>query len=1284
MKKFFKITLYFFFYLFIFLSIFTFVFMHTPYSKNVVKDNIIQLVKDKTGLILDIGSLHGSLVNNARINELTLYSHDKKELIRIKEAEIGYNLFSIFSDSPEINSLYMNNVAIDSLPETEYTGRHSGVHFSLPKIYISNLKYKSDYVDINSRLLYGNIDLSPEVNQIKIDSGIVHLPNFGEKINISDCNIFSKQDTIKIDSTRFTNRATRFQLSGFYNFLNQTGKVELASENIVLRNRIPELSKLFNKDDYLDLNAVADISQDSIYSTLDFDGFIRGRKVDNGAAQIDIAGKRLNAEKIIFKTGDERYTGQFSGSLDGSARGALKLEKVDLEKWKFIGRSTSLSGVLELNRKSANDEIELGIELDGDSVEDMNFDRISGKVMLVDNRFQIIDSIYIAINGSNLRIAGTYRIPDKMINVAGRVHSPNIAIFSPLTKIDSLAGRISGNFRVDGILSAPNISCQFEGQDLANSDVFVKNARIDLFLKTIGKNTTGQVYIKGKRGLVENFSPVLRQFESKLDFSGDTAFVQFLRAEGDEFSAELNGLIRGNTNFNINNIVLQVRDTQLYNKTPFHIIREQDSIDVTPVEFIFGEDSFAFSGNFVKGEPRDLLLSLDNISLSPLHLLNDKIPPGGVVDGNISYSKHKRSEINIDLDIHDLVINTMNFPLVELESSVRNDSVLINNLRFFVEENSSLEINGNLLCNFPFRDNKRFLNPDSRLDLDFNFYNFPAEYINNYIVKKHELRGELTGNLTCHNSFQDPYFNTIFKIENPGFNRIKGKYLRARGFYKNDSLVFEELDLDQGGGQYSGQGLIPLEMDLYTGRAGILEDQEIEMEFSAMTGTLPFISAPPNNNIDKITGDFFISMELSGKKGNIKKDGYFIADNASIHLDVLENSIYDLDAQGSMRDNILYIDEMKGKMIKEQAPEISQARSRLKQLANTLFDRSQENPEEKNISASGIIDLKRFQRPGYDLNIKGEDLYFRTLLAEMEGYVNGDLQVKGKDTVDIYGELEVSKMFMRKGFNEQKPEMQTNFQGPYPRYNIHAIVPSNFYISNEQMDCELSGDIWLIKEGRSNPWRYSGDLTILEGSFYYYGWEFTNLSGNIYFDPVKMNPRLDISSQLNLASFTTAQTRETGDSEEIVDVYLTGDLEKPVLQFESENYSQNDIISLIQGSEGNPGQQSSTIPGSALNVFGQYFERQIERRITQMSGLDRISFQTNDNILQNRNIDNWKLSLGQRITPNIFITYEHGAVYSKPTQKVEVEYRFDRNHSIEGNVDQDGLFGINYKIRYNY
>ena len=197
MKKFFKITLYFFFYLFIFLSIFTFVFMHTPYSKNVVKDNIIQLVKDKTGLILDIGSLHGSLVNNARINELTLYSHDKKELIRIKEAEIGYNLFSIFSDSPEINSLYMNNVAIDSLPETEYTGRHSGVHFSLPKIYISNLKYKSDYVDINSRLLYGNIDLSPEVNQIKIDSGIVHLPNFGEKINISDCNIFSKQEDRK-------------------------------------------------------------------------------------------------------------------------------------------------------------------------------------------------------------------------------------------------------------------------------------------------------------------------------------------------------------------------------------------------------------------------------------------------------------------------------------------------------------------------------------------------------------------------------------------------------------------------------------------------------------------------------------------------------------------------------------------------------------------------------------------------------------------------------------------------------------------------------------------------------------------------------------------------------------------------------------------------------------------------------------------------------------------------------------------------------------------------------
>ena len=40
--------------------------------------------------------------------------------------------------------------------------------------------------------------------------------------------------------------------------------------------------------------------------------------------------------------------------------------------------------------------------------------------------------------------------------------------------------------------------------------------------------------------------------------------------------------------------------------------------------------------------------------------------------------------------------------------------------------------------------------------------------------------------------------------------------------------------------------------------------------------------------------------------------------------------------------------------------------------------------------------------------------------------------------------------------------------------------------------------------------KYSGELNIIEGSFFYNGNEFVNLNGNIYLDPTEFNPELDI------------------------------------------------------------------------------------------------------------------------------------------------------------------------------
>ena len=58
-----------------------------------------------------------------------------------------------------------------------------------------------------------------------------------------------------------------------------------------------------------------------------------------------------------------------------------------------------------------------------------------------------------------------------------------------------------------------------------------------------------------------------------------------------------------------------------------------------------------------------------------------------------------------------------------------------------------------------------------------------------------------------------------------------------------------------------------------------------------------------------------------------------------------------------------------------------------------------------NLYVSGEIDFERFFMPRYNLNINGNDIFYRSLNGDMEGY--GDIQISltGRDTIDIAGKI---------------------------------------------------------------------------------------------------------------------------------------------------------------------------------------------------------------------------------------------------------------------------------------
>jgi autotransporter translocation and assembly factor TamB len=292
-----------------------------------------------------------------------------------------------------------------------------------------------------------------------------------------------------------------------------------------------------------------------------------------------------------------------------------------------------------------------------------------------------------------------------------------------------------------------------------------------------------------------------------------------------------------------------------------------------------------------------------------------------------------------------------------------------------------------------------------------------------------------------------------------------------------------------------------------------------------------------------------------------------------------------------------------------------------------------------NLTISGGIDFTEFFRPRYDITLKGEELYLRTLLAEQEGVVTGSFTMTGRDSILYEGEVEVEDFIIRNEFAGREEVIQNNKPSKfYSAVNLHLIIPGSLQFKNAQLDGDLDGEMWIIRNG-DEPYRFSGTLDILDGSFYYYGWEFEVVSGSISFDPIEFNPTLDIEAQVDLAAYGMADTTSSSSGEsELVTVYLTGYLDNPSLEFESANYSQSDILMFLSRAQ-NIGSETTgqdQLSASAANVVGSWFERQIERNIGRMAGLDDFELRTNGNLLSsNPTTDQWSVVLGRKLASNL-------------------------------------------------
>ncbi|MDD5539667.1 MAG: translocation/assembly module TamB domain-containing protein, partial [Candidatus Marinimicrobia bacterium] len=853
--------------------------------------------------------------------------------------------------------------------------------------------------------------------------------------------------------------------------------------------------------------------------------------------------------------------------------------------------------------------------------------------------------------------------------------------------IDTLVGNIDGFVEANGTLTSPDLRGWFRGKQFGLPNLKFEESMARFGLVDIRTQIYGDIFVEAincQTTLIPEDIPLTSLI---VRLEGDTIYVQTLKAVSENLDVEIKGTIAHYTDFNLGSIKLSRSGNVLQNIDPICFSIKRDSIDIDAVRFRLNEGTLTLSGQVVKGDVRTARLELANLSIDPInYYLKGSQGVGGTLEGMVAYRKDLNGpNYAYEINLYDGKLIKQTFKKINLMGQLNNERILIENLSVIDTDDGLLNGQGFLTCNLNTKDERPVLVSRDSLALTLNFKRFDLNIVNRYLLPNIAINGKMNGQVNIYHYLGEPKMNYDLAVSDPVFDKLTGKEMTLKGIYQNERFSITEATLNDQYGQTRGRGYLPCAIGFQPARFAVLKESPLSLNFSMKTTSLVFLTAYLNA-LEEVEGEINLALSISGTPANPIRSGNVAVKGTTINIEALENPITGVNGSAVMKDNIIDIVSLTGYMKEPQSPTgAARLRKRLKTVTWDVLFPPKIAEDQPNLAIGGTIDFTQFFLPRYNINLKGEELYIRTILAEQEGVVTGTFSMTGRDTIVYEGNIEVEDFILRNEFASKEKVLEIRKKPKiYSIMNIQLAIPGSLELKNSQIDGELEGDMWITRSG-DEPYRFSGNLDILSGKFFAYGWEFKVVRGTISFDPVEFNPTLDIEAEVDLASYGMADTTTSSSSEsEIVTVHLTGYLDNPNLEFESVNYSQSDILMFLTRTQnvGSESFEQDQLSASAANVASMWFERQLERNVSRFSGLDDFELRTNGNLLSSRETDQWSVMLGRKIAPNLYVRYER-TLSTEPNQQFGLEYRLNRNMSIGGDVDQDG-YSINYRYKYRY
>ncbi len=515
-----------------------------------------------------------------------------------------------------------------------------------------------------------------------------------------------------------------------------------------------------------------------------------------------------------------------------------------------------------------------------------------------------------------------------------------------------------------------------------------------------------------------------------------------------------------------------------------------------------------------------------------------------------------------------------------------------------------------------------------------------------------KMDGEMTGKLKL------PHVKLEGIVPDLAFGRDSIGTLAAKLHFEDSTVTFDDLVLNFKGGSATATGKFPFIMNLDSGLAYVPQ-QPMELTVKSSGNDLSILSSL-NENIESLSGDYDLQLDVYGTPHQPQTKGFFNLKNGAVKIYQMENPIQDLQAEVTSQDKLVKIEWAEGK-------------ARYKGKEGTL-------------RAAGTILIRNLQTFYYDIDIVGFDVPIKYDLGDIYGLCDADLEIKGDNPPKITGDVTVKEATYYEDFATQAVSTAIEAADTVATwdYIIHLVMlPGSVIVKNSDVNMVVDGDLYVERLNAKD--NYLGTININRGSYYLGDLTFKIGEGSqlIYQDIKQPDPTLAITASAQLPNYGA---NVGGSATNTLDLVVTNTLSAPKFSAASgSNYSDQDILTLILMNQSASASANDPFATTALQNRIQVggigmLGNLLGRRLSRTFGVEKVEI--NPTYGSKNNVTGAEFTLGLYTLPNVY-TYVN-SLSLDGSAEYGAEYHLGRHLFLAGSLNRDKLWNLNLNLKWEF